>query len=116
MPPLNITKESKHHLAYIQSDANNNSTIEFKKSTCDEEDEIAKEFGYFHVKKPVKSDKTIRYVYIDDTKYGFVWPNIIAFSILHIYYIYALFRVIQEPRYKTWFFRKYQSFFLPMIN
>lgn len=108
MPPLNIAKESKHYYASIQSDTNNNRTDTIKKPVdVDEEDVISKEFGYFVVRKPIKTDKNVRYIYIDDSKYGLVWPNIIAFTILHIYYVYALHRLAFNPSYKTWFFRNY---------
>lgn len=107
MPPLNKDKDTKHHLDFIKNDPNNNTELIKKAHYVDEDDEVCKEFKYFHVRKPVQDRKTVRYIYIDDTKFGLVWPNITMFFVLHIYYAYALYRLSTERPFKTWFFRKY---------
>lgn len=80
-----------------------------KKSSVDE-DEVAKELKYFQIIKPCKHDKNVRYIYIDESKYGLVWPNITMFIILHAYYLYAMSKIMlvdytQIP-YRTWHFGK----------
>lgn len=72
MPPLNSTKDSsKQNLNYIKSDANNNTELIKKEEILIDDDyEISKEFKYFHVRKPLKDKNTVRYIYIDDTKFG----------------------------------------------
>ena len=115
MPPLNVTKASnQHHIRFMQSDTNNNQAEAIKKDLLfDEDEQISKEFRYFHVKKPILDKANVRYIYIDDTKFGLVWPNILTFAVLHCYYIYALGNLMINWRtiYNTWFFRELSFFF-----
>ena len=78
-----------------------------KKQSIDE-DEVADELKYFKIIRPCKNDKTIRYIYIDESKYGFVWPNITMFIILHAYYLYAMTKIaavnFEEIPFSTWHF------------
>ena len=73
-----------------------------------DEDEVANELRYFQIARPMKEDKTVRYIYVDESRYGLVWPNIIMFVILHAYYIYAMIKVIFFEEWwkiqKTWLF------------
>ena len=73
-----------------------------------EEDKIANELRYFQIARPLKEDRSIRYIYIDESRYGLVWPNIIMFVILHAYYIYAMTKVIFFEEWwriqNTWLF------------
>ena len=122
MPPLNVTKASdQHQVRFVQSDSNNNRTDELKKlgPLVDEEEKVCREFRYFHVRKPVPERKHVRYIYIDDTKFGLVWPNIIMFAVLHVYYAYALVELIFNVStiYRTWFFRELKNnfFFVKII-
>lgn len=111
MPPLNVTKASgEHHIRFVQSDTNNNQTEDEKKNDfIDEDEQISKEFKYFHVVKPIKDKKNVRFIYIDETKFGLVWPNIIMFTVLHFYYIYALAQLVANMYsfFYTWVFRKF---------
>lgn len=111
MPPLNVTKAS-NQMPFVQSDPNNNQTK--KSPLMDEEEKVCREFKYFHVVKPVEGRKNVRYIYIDDTKFGLVWPNIMMFAILHVYYAYALFKIIlnMSTIYQTWFFRECHFFLI----
>lgn len=77
------------------------------KSTVDE-DEVANELKYFKIVRPLKNDRNVRFIYIDDSKYGYVWPNISMFIVLHSYYLYAMFKIIFFEEWykiqKTWLF------------
>lgn len=109
MPPLNVTKASDQ-VRFVQSDSNNNQTELTKKSPLvDDEEKVCREFKYFHVLKPVEGQKHVRFIYIDDTKFGLVWPNIIMFAVLHVYYAYALTQLIVHVStiWPTWFFREF---------
>lgn len=69
-------------------------TSQWRAKSSLEEDRVANELRYFQIARPLKEDRSVRYIYIDESRYGLVWPNIIMFVILHAYYIYAMTKVI----------------------
>lgn len=71
-----------------------------------EEAEFCRKFSYFHICRPVKTNPNVRYLYINESKYGMVWQNVLAFFVLHLYYFYGLYIVLQTLPYQTWVFGK----------
>ena len=78
-----------------------------------DEDQVARELKYFKIVKPCKRNQNVRYIYIDESKYGLVYANITMFCVLHAYYIYAMGEVInlfitnKTLPLNTWFFGRY---------
>lgn len=68
-----------------------------------EEQKYAERFNYFKVTNPT-NEKNVRYIFVDEERYGLVWPNVIMFTLLHAYYAYGMFELLIVLPYRTWFF------------
>lgn len=68
-----------------------------------EERKYAEKFSYFKIINPT-GDKKVRYIYVDENRYGIVWPNLIMFTLLHAYYFYGMSKLYVVRPYATWLF------------
>lgn len=68
-----------------------------------EERKYAEKFSYFKIINPT-GDKKVRYIYVDENRYGIVWPNLIMFTLLHAYYFYGMSKLYIVRPYATWLF------------
>lgn len=103
MPPLNACQPNS--INFVQRQPEPVKT----EQEVDEDVEFNQKFSYFHIRRPVEQNQNIRYIYVDQNKYGLVWPNVFMFTVLHIYYFYGLYQLVFQLPLKTWFFGKYQS-------
>ncbi|RWS26641.1 stearoyl-CoA desaturase 5-like protein [Leptotrombidium deliense] len=57
------------------------------------EEQVSKELKWFYVRYPGGGS---RYLYVDSHKYGFVWPNITMFCIIHAIFFYSFYLLYVE--------------------
>jgi hypothetical protein len=107
MPPLNATQSNASHFVQRQPEPVKS------EPEMDEDTEFNRQFNYFHIRRPAETNRNIRYIYVDEKKYGLVWTNVIMFGLLHIYYFYGLYQVLTQLPFKTWIFGKF--FLKPQI-
>lgn len=51
-----------------------------------------------------QSENKVRYIFVDERKYGLVWRNIIIFATLHVVYLAGLFHLIYQKLWSAWIF------------
>ncbi|RWS15997.1 stearoyl-CoA desaturase-like protein, partial [Dinothrombium tinctorium] len=55
------------------------------------EEQVSKELKWFYVRYM----NNARYLYVDSNYYGIVWPNLILFVVMHLFYFYGLYMVLR---------------------
>lgn len=65
-----------------------------------DENKIARSCGWFSIRyfRPLTlSGDPARFIFVNASKYGVVWPNVAFFIIMHAAFLHALWRIVTEP-------------------